>query len=230
MAERSETTLFCEQCGKPFHPWKHAFFTSRFCSSTCFGNAHRAPIPTCLHCGEKFKRNHGKNKFCSTRCSARFGRPSVHDRFMSFVEKTDGCWEWRGARHPAGYGVFSINNKAHIATRVAHSLFKGDIPKGMFVCHSCDNPPCVNPDHLWLGDAQDNMSDMVRKGRYKPRSLPCGEKHHAAKITAEDAAYIKSSKESRRSLCKRFGVSIGTISNIRVGNTWAATLGKSHLP
>ncbi len=154
------------------------------------------------------------------------------ERFLAFVEKTDSCWMWTGARNSrrGGYGMFNLARKVTQASRAASLLFVGDIPAGSFVCHSCDNPPCVNPDHLWIGDAQKNASDMVKKGRYTKRTLPCGEKHHKTKISAEDAAYIKSSKEHRRVLCKRFGVSIGTISKIRMGRTWASTLGKSPRP
>jgi len=87
------------------------------------------------------------------------------DKFNSKIEKLEsGCWEFTGSRHPNGYGLFSskFERRAH---RFSWLMHHGPIPKGLFVCHSCDNPPCVRIDHLWLGTAQQNMQDMARKNR-----------------------------------------------------------------
>lgn len=89
--------------------------------------------------------------------------------FYERVEKTDSCWIWKGGISYKGYGIFNrvfngkIPSKAH---RFSYALFKGEIPVGNFVCHTCDNPPCVNPDHLWLGDAKSNCMDSVSKKRW----------------------------------------------------------------
>lgn len=88
--------------------------------------------------------------------------PKPKQGFWDFVDRKGSCWIWRGRKSEKGYGVFGDNKKAH---RVAYELVKGAIPEGMFVCHHCDNPPCVNPDHLFLSDAQGNMNDMWEKGR-----------------------------------------------------------------
>lgn len=90
---------------------------------------------------------------------------NVAPRFWSKVEKTAGCWFWGGARLKAGYGVFQIGRKACKAHRVVYELTYGPIPPGLCVCHSCDNPSCVRPDHLWLGTHQDNATDRQTKGR-----------------------------------------------------------------
>lgn len=97
------------------------------------------------------------------------GRPpiSLDKRFWEKVDRRgpDECWPWIGAEHGRGYGGILINYKSVPAHRVAHALCKGVVPPGMFVLHRCDNPKCVNPAHLFLGTHQDNMDDMVSKGR-----------------------------------------------------------------
>lgn len=94
---------------------------------------------------------------------------TTYDRFFKkvLIGKPDQCWIWTGGKNRQGYGVFAINRKSTLAHRVSFSLHVGPISEGMMVCHSCDNPSCVNPDHLWLGTAQDNTDDMFKKGRGK---------------------------------------------------------------
>lgn len=104
------------------------------------------------------------------------GRPSlpIEVRFNSKyrINETTDCWEWQAAKNNIGYGMFrwssGIMRTAH---RVSYELFKGPIPHNMCVCHKCDNPVCVNPDHLWLGTILDNMRDMEQKGRRVPRPI-----------------------------------------------------------
>jgi len=89
-------------------------------------------------------------------------------RFFEKVEKTDGCWLWTGALNVGGYGSFGFGDKRLGAHRFSYEIHKGEIPEGLFVCHSCDVRRCVNPDHLWLGNNAENMKDMYDKGR-RPR-------------------------------------------------------------
>lgn len=96
----------------------------------------------------------------------------IADRFWSHVERGDeGCWEWQGGRRLAGhqsekgYGYFWLNNGYVRAHRMAWELTNGPIPDDMVVCHKCDNPPCVRPDHLFLGTHGDNHRDAMVKGR-----------------------------------------------------------------
>lgn len=102
-------------------------------------------------------------------------RGDVATRFWAHVEKGPGCWLWTGARTWSGHGTFNVGaKKFDRAHRVAYRLVHGAIPDGLVVCHQCDNPPCVNPAHLWLGTQGDNLRDMMAKGRaggqFKPKT------------------------------------------------------------
>ncbi|MBP8196936.1 MAG: HNH endonuclease [Chromatiaceae bacterium] len=92
----------------------------------------------------------------------------VEDKFWDRVVRTDGCWQWKGAKKASGYGKLSPSAGVFlVAHRIAWEIHNGPIPEGLFVCHHCDNPECTNPEHLFLGTPQDNMDDKVRKGRWK---------------------------------------------------------------
>ena len=85
--------------------------------------------------------------------------------FWTAVDMTGDCWEWTRARRPEGYGTVSLNGRPGLASRRAYELAVGPIPKGMLVCHTCDNPPCCRPAHLFLGGKRENALDASRKGR-----------------------------------------------------------------
>jgi len=90
----------------------------------------------------------------------------IQDRLLlNITENEQACWIWNNSKDKNGYGYIKYQYKTNKAHRVSYILFKGDIPKGMFVCHTCDNPSCINPDHLFIGSAKDNLMDMVKKGR-----------------------------------------------------------------
>jgi hypothetical protein len=120
---------------------------------------------------------------------------SVEERFLARVQKGDGCWEWQSSRARFGHGLFYVDQTNVPAHRYAYRMWVGPIPLGMCVCHSCDNPPCVNPAHLWLGTQRDNVADMVRKGRQAkgPRVTHCCRGHERS----EDNIVVKGTAKKR---------------------------------
>ena len=150
-------------------------------------------------------------------------------RFRKYVSTTPtetGCLLWTGCfqqvtpnyRRPQ----FSVStSKPASAYRVAYRLWKGEIPEGLCVRHTCDNPMCVNPEHLVLGTHQDNMRDMAERGRqHVPKPNSRGEKHHNAKLTEEKVREILLSNETRNAIATRMGVSPSTVKAIRNGRLW----------
>jgi len=144
---------------------------------------------------------------------------SLKERFLKYVQKTDSCWWWRGGINQKGYGMFNVQGKPRLAPRIAWGIFKGEVPAGIFVCHKCDRPLCVNPEHLFLGDQMDNMKDMISKGRARKRSL-YGEQHWCHKLSDSQVKEIIKSKDPGIELAFKFGVSTTTISDIRNRRIW----------
>ena len=151
---------------------------------------------------------------------------TLKERFFAKVspEPTTGCWLWKGYLNPGGYGVFSMpGKKSRCAHRIAWNLFRGEIPKGLMVCHRCDIRACVNPKHLFLGTVAENAADMKRKGRSRS-----GEKNSRAKLSAAKVSRIKGllarREKSMREVASRFGVSYATISAINTGKIWRRVL------
>lgn len=139
-----------------------------------------------------------------------------HDKYD--VDPVNGCHIWNASKTEKGYGRIRFKGSAQRAHRVAWELANGPIPKGMFVMHSCDNPSCVNTDHLSLGTPRDNTNDMLRKGRSAK-----GESHSQAKLTANDVSQIRSLRKAGvliKEIASRFGVSESHISTIMSGRVW----------
>lgn len=132
-----------------------------------------------------------------------------------------GCWEWYKSSKHNPYGVFRINGAQLKAHAVSYALFFGAVTKDLCVCHKCDNPPCVNPDHLFLGTQNDNIQDCWTKGRGRKFPSQNGEVNVAAKLTAEDVLYLRSNYKPPMNIwAKKYGVSEATLYHALKGDTW----------
>ncbi len=145
--------------------------------------------------------------------------PTTEERFWSKVKNgsESECWPWTAAFQTRyKYGVFNYRGKIVRAHRLSFFFTHGEIPEGMFVCHRCDNPCCVNPSHLFLGTHQENMNDQASKGR-----RPIGESDAKAKLTAKQVLEIRASKEPKLILARRYGVSDALIYKIVKRQVWS---------
>ena len=156
--------------------------------------------------------------------------PKERIKNLSIEDKNTGCWNWIGTKNGntqiKSYGKLTIGSRTNgtrknvSAHRYSYQIFIGEIDDGLYVCHKCDNPSCVNPEHLFLGTRQDNVNDRESKGRNKPN---LGEKNPISKLTEVDiisAKRLRAKGETFQSIANRFGVNKTTIIRAVNGTHW----------
>ena len=154
------------------------------------------------------------------------GRPVTNRATKEFVECSikhslpSNCWLWQRYIQSMGYGQAEIAGRIWLAHRLAWTLWHGPIPKGLMVLHRCDTPACVNPEHLFLGTARDNMQDAINKGRWDPRAIVAHtRKPRRRKLTDDQVRMIRAGIDTDRGLAIRFGVGVQTVRDVRLGRT-----------
>ena len=146
-------------------------------------------------------------------------------RFERYFERgePDACWPWLGSKNGTGrlncYGRFAYGRKKYIASRLAYVIANGPIDRTLLVCHTCDNPPCVNPAHLFIGTTRDNTLDAVRKGRNRSCGM-VGVANHNARLNPNAVRAIRRSPLNNSELARCFGVDPSAVRQVRVGRTW----------
>lgn len=154
---------------------------------------------------------------------------NLNERYWSKVAKVDsGCWEWTAQTNNKGYGMVRVRylgfKEKQLAHRISYLFHKGEIPKGLYVLHTCDNPKCVNPDHLFVGDDKDNVHDMWNKGRASAPPVRSGTDHWKAVLSASQVDRIRKAfgaGERITEIARRMGVSRHVASRAAKGKTYA---------
>lgn len=137
------------------------------------------------------------------------------DLFLHNNKGNKGCWEWNKSKDKDGYGRTKCNGKTSIAHRAAYRHLIGSIEKGKILCHKCDNPPCCNPTHLFIGTPKDNYEDSRRKGR------SCvGEKNGCGKLTALQVLSIRADTRRQVDIAAEYGIRQTTVSAIKTRQNW----------
>ncbi len=145
-------------------------------------------------------------------------KKTLKEKFEAKIHKTDNCWLWTGSLIMGGYGSFGYDKKYEYTHRLSYILFKGEIPRGLCVLHTCDNRGCVRPDHLFLGTLGDNVADMFNKERNIR-----GEKHWSAKLNETQVIEIRNkymNKITQKQLAQEYDIHRTTIADIVSRRKW----------
>lgn len=228
----------CDRCGTRFalSPCFIKRGQGKFCSRTCRDDARRLDERRCAGCGKAFQPQVSVQRFCSRPCGHASQRIDPATALWSRVDCTttpEGCWPFTGRTFGFGYGQLKVARVAWVAHRLAFTLTYGAIPEGLLVLHSCDNPPCCRPDHLWLGNEHVNSADMVLKGRSlagernpmrrQPERAARGERVNTARLTAPQVVEIRARHAAgwtQLALAAHYNVSQQNIFRIVRRETW----------
>lgn len=146
---------------------------------------------------------------------------SISEKLTRHNVSDNGCWIWNSTKDKDGYGVFTHHrNKQIRAHRASYEFYVGDIPDGAFICHKCDTPACINPNHLFIGTAKENTRDMITKGR---KASLCGSDHRLSKLTESNVIEIRKLHTyglAHSEIAKCYGVVFQTISSVVRRKTW----------
>jgi hypothetical protein len=148
-------------------------------------------------------------------------KTNAKERFWQYVEKTDYCWLWKGGG--IRYGKFYDGIQDILAHRYSYELHYGKIDNGLYVCHKCDNPKCVNPNHLFLGTQKDNLQDATFKHRMNVPHNSCGEKNVNSKLREEDVLEIRKLVDAGvtgTKIAKQFHIHHATVYDIKNRKIW----------
>ena len=145
---------------------------------------------------------------------------SLEERFWRFVSRgaKDECWAWGGVKSQGGYGRIKFNGRLMPSSHVSFEIHQGKVPNHLHVLHRCDNPPCVNPDHLFLGTQKDNLADRAAKGRFNPVR---GEKHGSAVLTEDQVRAIRLDGRKHGLIAADYGITRPNVSYIKSRKSWA---------
>lgn len=173
---------------------------------------------TCRFCGKDISHKHKGAVYCDVDCMSKGYLSKPKEEFHNkYKIMPSGCWHWIGSIDVNGYGRIGSNHKTIKAHRLSYEVNIGKIPNGLLVCHRCDNPPCVNPNHLFLGTIKDNNDDKISKGRDNP-VFGTGQPNH--KINNTIARKIFSARGTHLSIANKYGVSRRLVGKIKKGELW----------
>lgn len=176
-------------------------------------------------CGVRRKGDKGEHSPDNSymRMSSQVTKPkkkSLREKFEQRFRVTPGCWVWTHGLDNNGYGKITYKSATTRAHRISYELYIAEIPSGLHVLHRCDNPACVNPDHLFIGTHADNMRDKTKKGR--AIGAHPGESHHKAKLTVEKVLKIRGDARNPTQMACEYNVDRKTICAVLSRKSWAS--------
>lgn len=171
-------------------------------------------LRACARCGTDFVPRNSRSKFCCRGCNIQVNKSSGRKPIEWDVDPVTGCWICTSHAISVDRPVISVYGRQTILSRFLYEELFGEIPEGLLICHKCDNPPCINPEHIYAGTPADNVRDMVDRGRNR----------NGAILSEDQVKEILLSPDSIKTLSERLGVGMGAVSAVRLRNNWKSVL------